>query len=98
MHVYVVIEQPLTSLLFRYKPVFLALQKVGAQKISLQLGDFGAASAKPTALYGTAPWLQTLKHKATQIHKKFKKRRADPVARPSLLITIMVGSLANARL
>ena len=54
MHVYVVIEQPLTSLLFRYKPVFLALQKVGAQKISLQLGDFGAASAKPTALYGAA--------------------------------------------
>ena len=34
MHVYVVIEQPLTSLLFRYKPVFLALSEVGSHKIS----------------------------------------------------------------
>lgn len=58
--VFYVIEQPQSSLLFDYRPVAEALAATGGRSVSVRLGDFGSASAKPLRLMGTAPWMDGL--------------------------------------
>ena len=62
---YVVVENPLNSLLFKYGPMRMMLAKIGARRVSLKLSSFGAESAKPLELWGTAPWLEKLPSKGT---------------------------------
>ena len=71
--IYFVIEQPLSSILFSYRPVREALQRAGACRVSFQLLVFGASSSKPLALHGTAPWLYTLEIIAASLVKPTKR-------------------------
>ena len=55
-----IIEQPSSSLFFEtdtFKSVILA---TNAQRVHINLGDYGHLTRKPTLLLGTVPWLQTL--------------------------------------
>lgn len=57
-----------------------AFKEVGALKWNVKLGWFGAESAKPLALYGTAPWLpqlQELSHMLTTPGWKFSEGLAE---------------------
>lgn len=58
--IYYVIEQPRSSLLWRYPAILAALERTGAVHASVCLGDFGGSSLKPLELRGTAPWLPQL--------------------------------------
>ena len=56
------IEQPLSSLLFKYKPMFSALWDTGAYWTHVHLGSFGCLYKKPIRLWGTAPFLMDLNY------------------------------------
>lgn len=58
--IYWVIEQPLSSVLFRFGPIAEAIASTGGRSVSVRLGDFGAETTKPLRLVGTAPWLDGL--------------------------------------
>jgi len=58
---HVVIEQPLSSILFQYEPMKALLSKTQMQRTVVQLGNFGAASMKTLQLFGTVPWLAELR-------------------------------------
>ncbi len=60
LRVHYVIEQPQTSLLFIHPALATALQETRAERVAVNLGQCGASSQKPLALWGTAPWLQRL--------------------------------------
>ena len=47
--VYYIIEQPVSSLLFQYRPVKRLLRKHGARVVKCMLGAFGAPTLKPVA-------------------------------------------------
>jgi EAL domain-containing protein (putative c-di-GMP-specific phosphodiesterase class I) len=57
---WVVLEQPSSSLLFHYQAVQEALQQIMARKVSISMASFGGTSQKPLSLMGTAPWLEDL--------------------------------------
>jgi hypothetical protein len=69
---HVVIEQPLSSILFDYAPMRALIHKTGMQRATVQLGGFGAASRKPLQLWGTVPWLSQLAQASTQRQKSAK--------------------------
>ena len=54
------VEQPMTSQLFHHPSMVTAMQVTQAVSVRVKLGHFGATSAKPLQLVGTAPWLGTL--------------------------------------
>jgi len=56
--VFYVIEQPRNSMFYHLDVVSEALSSTGAVRLSFCMGDlFGGQSAKPTELWGTAPYL-----------------------------------------
>ena len=69
---HVVIEQPLSSILFNYAPMQALIGNTNLQRATVQLGGFGAASRKPLQLWGTVPWLSQLAHASTQRQKSAK--------------------------
>ena len=62
-HVWYVIEQPLSSVLFHHPALAAAIRRSGGRRYKVELGRAGAASAKPLSLVGTAPWLPALECK-----------------------------------
>lgn len=52
--IYYVVEQPISSLLFRNKPVRKILKRHGAKNVVCDLGAYGAPTLKPV------PWLMRL--------------------------------------
>jgi len=69
---HVVIEQPLSSILFDYAPMQALIAKTRMQRATVQLGGFGAASMKPLQLWGTVPWLPQLAQASKQRQKSAK--------------------------
>jgi hypothetical protein len=78
--IYYVLEQPLSSIMFKYLPVATALADTGAARVHLNLGDFGAETAKPLCLMGAAPWLPDL--------------RAEGRRRSATVLPMLQGTLA----
>ena len=70
---YVIVENPLCSLLFEYWAIRLALDRVGATRKSLRLSDFGAESVKPIELWGNVPWLDELSYFASPPSRPLKR-------------------------
>ena len=70
---HVVIEQPLSSILFDYAPMQAFISKTSMQRVTVQLGGFGAASMKPLQLWGTVPWLPQLAQASKQRQKSAKR-------------------------
>lgn len=58
--VFIILEQPLDSILFLYPPIAQALDDIGAMRVTLSLGAVGSASMKPMEFHGTSPILYTL--------------------------------------
>ena len=52
-----VVEQPVSSLLWEHPDVARALLETDPIRVCVKLGAFGALSAKPVHLVGTASWL-----------------------------------------
>lgn len=69
-----VVENPVSSLLWRYRCVRKLLRKHRARRISISLGAYGAHSAKQVILAGTAPWLGRLSSSLTPLRKKQLRR------------------------
>ena len=67
--IFVVVEQPASSILWEFRPVKQAISTCGGQFGSACLGDYGAASKKPLKLWGTAPWLWRLQLKIHHVPK-----------------------------
>ena len=67
--IYVVIEQPSSSLLWKIPDVVAALEICAARKCSVSFCDFGSESSKPLTLMGTVPWLQDLTQEGRQLRK-----------------------------
>lgn len=59
--IYVIVEQPVSSLLFHYEAMLKALAAVDAHAISFEMSAFEGESPKPLLLKGTAPCLQTFR-------------------------------------
>eukprot|EP00435_Cladocopium_sp_Y103_P033147 s1448_g8.t1 len=62
--VYVVLEQPSSSLLFSFEAVAQALDSVRARRVAVSMQAFGGTSRKSLALVGTAPWLEDLQRES----------------------------------
>ena len=82
LKLFVVVENPLNSLLFHYWAMGHVFSLMDAKRISLRLSTFGADSTKPLELWGNAPWLGDLKAKGKAAPKVLKrlaksKARAD---------------------
>ena len=58
--IWIVLEQPVGSLLFEVPAVRDALDAIGAVCVTVNLGKWGSESQKPVWLWGTAPWLIVL--------------------------------------
>lgn len=58
--IFVVVEQPTDSCLYKYPPVQDALTQIGARPARIQLCNWGQDTLKPLTLWGTAPWLEVL--------------------------------------
>lgn len=69
-----VVEQPTSSLLFRYRPMRALLRRHKAIQVRTSLGAFGASTVKPVVLVGTAPWLSKLERKTTPVRRRQLKR------------------------
>ena len=67
--VYVMIEQPLTSCLFDYGPVFQKMFRIGLQRKAVHLDGFGAESQKPLQLHSNVPWLEELRRSSQWRHQ-----------------------------
>ncbi len=76
--VYYVIEQPSSSVLWRWDPVVEMLRHTRPLKAFLELGNFGASSKKALILRGTAPWLAQLEAAG--------KRRQHRIEQPESLV------------
>ena len=61
--IWVVIEQPMGSLLFQEPSVASAIDNCGMRRTTVHMGFWGSASLKPLWLVGTSPWLELLKQK-----------------------------------
>lgn len=57
----IVIENPLSSLLWKYEPMATLVQRLGLQRTLAHLGSYGAPTAKPVLLYSNWPAAQKLK-------------------------------------
>lgn len=69
-----VLENPSTSLLFRYKPLRKLLRKFKCINVNVCLGCFGADTQKLVTLVGNAPWLRRLSRQLTSARRKQLKR------------------------
>ncbi len=68
--VYVIIEQPLSSMM-EHHPRFRKLMRIFRYfTVELDMGSFGGFSQKPTKLFGNAPWVRKLAKKLTKWEKK----------------------------
>ena len=56
----IMIENPLSSLLFEYAAIKQVLLEAGATKIAVALGKIGQGSLKPLQIWGTARWCREL--------------------------------------
>ena len=61
-----IIEQPLSSLLFRFAPIRDAIKNCNAKTINFQMSAFGGDSPKPLRLTGTPSWLLTFETAARE--------------------------------
>eukprot|EP00959_Pyramimonas_sp_CCMP1952_P258978 5414121-Pyramimonas_sp.AAC.1 len=66
--VYIVIEQPLNSGLYSVPELRQALDMIGAKRIVIHAGEFGATSMKPLELFATLP-LTALEHLRTNYQR-----------------------------
>ncbi|CAL1133092.1 unnamed protein product, partial [Cladocopium goreaui] len=57
---YYIVEQPVSSLLFCYKPLRRLLKRHGAIRVTCALGAYHAPTLKQVILWGTAPFLSDL--------------------------------------
>ena len=62
MGVYVAVEQPLASMLYRHPCMFQVLLAVSADRYVTSLGAFGAPTQKPLELYTTLPRDVCMRH------------------------------------
>ena len=67
--IHYIVEQPVSSLLFRYKPMKLLLKRHGARCVTCVLGAFGAPTVKPV------PWLKFI---STTLFVDFQKKSKIP--------------------
>ena len=82
LNIYYVIEQPQSSILFRYPPLAKVLDETSATAIAFRMGDFGGDSPKPLRLLGTAGvWIQTFS-------KVSKYRQSLHLKSPSKRLTV----------
>lgn len=72
--IYYIIEQPSSSLLFRYKPIKQLLERHGASFVRCALGAYNASTLKPVTLYGTAPFLDNLALQPSKLKRQQLKR------------------------
>ncbi|CAK9025813.1 Putative rhamnose biosynthetic enzyme 1 [Durusdinium trenchii] len=59
--VFFIWEQPLSSVMFAWKPVQMFLASCNARRVSFPMGSFGAKTMKFTTIWGTLPSLHSLK-------------------------------------
>lgn len=75
--VYFVIEQPMTSVLFVWKPVQMLLEWCRARRVAFPMGAFGSPTMKMTALWGTLPNLSSLHRALTWAQLKQALQRRE---------------------
>ena len=59
LHIYYVVEQPQSSILFRYQPIAKVLKETSASTVAFRMANFQGDSPKPLRLQGTGAWMQT---------------------------------------
>lgn len=69
--VHFVLENPRSTLLWRYRPLEEALERHGAFHVSVPLGAFGAPTQKRVTLYTTCDWIAAL---GTPIDQEKRRR------------------------
>ncbi|CAL1128416.1 unnamed protein product, partial [Cladocopium goreaui] len=74
LKIFYIIEQPESSLLFRYKPFWRLLKKHGAHRVKCSLGAFNALTVKPVVFWGTAPFLKKLSRQVTSKQRSQLRR------------------------
>lgn len=82
----ILVEQPLSSILFDYAPMRNVLTATGSTRIAIHLDGFGACSQKPLQLRGTAPWLEELRRLSQQ-----RRKRAEPQEQLTVVHTSSSG-------
>ena len=92
---HVVIEQPLSSILFDYAPMQALIGNTNLQRASVRLGGFGAASQKPLQLWGTVPWLLQLAQDSKQRQKSTKAGGTPMCQRGAKLGTVKINSFGR---
>ena len=92
---HVVIEQPLSSILFNYAPMQALIGNANLQRATVQLGGFGAASQKPLQLWGTVPWLLQLAQDSKQRQKSTKVGGTPMCQRGAKLVSAKINSFGR---
>ena len=77
--IWVVLEQPVGSLLIQVPEVAAALTQIRARSVTVHLHGWGAPSLKPLWLIGTAPWLEDLARESRSRNRDMR-RDVEPLA------------------
>lgn len=77
--IWVVLEQPVSSLLIQEPEVAAALLQIRARTVTVHLHGWGAPSLKPLWLIGTTPWLEDLARESRSRNRDMR-RDVEPLA------------------
>lgn len=69
-NIQVIVEQPLSSLLFDFPPFKRLVSRFGFVSVSAHMGFYGAPTLKPTRLVGSALFLPDLAQKCGVLHRR----------------------------